>query len=249
MIRNKFLILSSQCTMKLIQFGRGNRRFCDLRLESDSGDSISLYTFLFVLHTKNLLLRFPTIPPQGNYSGGGGGDSSMKESHGRSRGRGGGGQDKIDALGRLFAPENHGLVHKHRFPPRPRQVSHGDSLILDISDPSESVVVGQTLKRPLVINESDGEQIYGRKEDLSNKSDNDSSRPFISKPTADQRSILTLEVISGPSCGARYSIQSTNKSKLPSTLGRVSPSDVLVTDSEVSGKHAKINWDPSGHWK
>ncbi|KAI3752001.1 hypothetical protein L2E82_23100 [Cichorium intybus] len=145
--------------------------------------------------------------------------------------------------GHLSAPQNHGHVHKHRLPPRPRQVSHGDSLILDISDPSESVVVGQTLKRPLVINESDGEQIYGRKEDLSNKSDNDSSRPFISKPTADQRSILTLEVISGPSCGARYSIQSTNKSKLPLTLGRVSPSDVLVTDSEVSGKHAKINWN------
>ena len=56
-------------------------------------------------------------------------------------------------------------------------------------------------------------------------------------------SILTLKVISGPSSGAHYSIQSTNKSKLPLTLGRVSPSDVLVTDSEVSGKHAMINWN------
>lgn len=61
----------------------------------------------------------------------------------------------------------------------------GDSLILDISDPSESVVVGQTLKRPLVIKESAGDEDYGAKEDISNKSriksDNDSSRR-----TADQ---------------------------------------------------------------
>lgn len=56
-------------------------------------------------------------------------------------------------------------------------------------------------------------------------------------------SILNLEIISGPSRGAHYSLQSTNKSKLPSTLGRVSPSDVLVVDSEVSGKHAMINWN------
>lgn len=61
-------------------------------------------------------------------------------------------------------------------------------------------------------------------------------------------SILTLEVISGPSRGARYSVQSTNKSKLPLILGRVSPSDVLVTDSEVSGKHAKINWNLNVRW-
>ncbi|KAL4556542.1 hypothetical protein LXL04_039198 [Taraxacum kok-saghyz] len=128
--------------------------------------------------------------------------------------------------------------HKHRLPPRPPQLSQGDSLILDISDPCEGVVVGQTLKRPVVINES-----AGTNHDLSNKSrirsDNDTS-----KPTADQRSILTLEVISGPSSGTHYSIQSTNKAKLPLTLGRVSPSDLLVTDSEVSGKHARINWNP-----
>lgn len=52
-----------------------------------------------------------------------------------------------------------------------------------------------------------------------------------------------LEVIAGPSCGARYSIKSTNSSRLPLTLGRVSPSDLLLKDSEVSGKHALINWN------
>nr|GEV10908.1 protein phosphatase 2C 70 [Tanacetum cinerariifolium] len=56
-------------------------------------------------------------------------------------------------------------------------------------------------------------------------------------------SILNLEVSSGPSRGTHYSIQSTNKSKLRLTLGRVLPSDLLVVDSEVSRKHPVINWN------
>lgn len=137
----------------------------------------------------------------------------------------------------------HQTDYKHRLPPTHPQLSHGDSLILDISDHSEGSVVGQTLKRPTVTNESAGEQKYDHtKEDLSYKS---RIRPYndISRTSAEQRSILNLSVISGPSCGAHHSLQSTNKSKLPLTLGRVSPSDVLVVDSEVSGKHAMINWN------
>jgi protein phosphatase len=30
---------------------------------------------------------------------------------------------------------------------------------------------------------------------------------------------------------------------LPITLGRVPPSDLVLKDSEVSGKHAQINWN------
>lgn len=56
-------------------------------------------------------------------------------------------------------------------------------------------------------------------------------------------SCLTLEVISGPSQGLQFSVQSTNPSHLPLTLGRVSPSDLLIKDSEVSGKHAMIKWN------
>ena len=56
-------------------------------------------------------------------------------------------------------------------------------------------------------------------------------------------SCLTLEVISGPSQGERYFIESSNSRKLPLTLGRVPPSDLLMKDSEVSGKHAMINWN------
>ena len=52
-----------------------------------------------------------------------------------------------------------------------------------------------------------------------------------------------LEVIDGPSHGLRCSVQSTNTSRLPLTLGRVSPSDLLIKDSEVSGKHALIKWN------
>lgn len=54
---------------------------------------------------------------------------------------------------------------------------------------------------------------------------------------------LNLEVISGPSQGLRCSVQSTNSARLPLTLGRVPPSDLLLKDSEVSGKHALINWN------
>lgn len=38
-------------------------------------------------------------------------------------------------------------------------------------------------------------------------------------------------------------MKSTNTSELPVTIGRVSPGDVILRDSEVSGKHAMINWN------
>lgn len=54
---------------------------------------------------------------------------------------------------------------------------------------------------------------------------------------------LVLEVISGPCHGSRHSIESSDTSKLPVTIGRVSPADITLKDSEVSGKHAMINWN------
>lgn len=53
---------------------------------------------------------------------------------------------------------------------------------------------------------------------------------------------LSLEVIAGPSVGLQYAVHSTNTSKLPVKLGRVS-SDMILKDSEVSGKHAQITWN------
>ncbi|EPS74391.1 kinase-associated protein phosphatase 1, partial [Genlisea aurea] len=54
---------------------------------------------------------------------------------------------------------------------------------------------------------------------------------------------LSLEVLSGPSCGLQYFFRSTNSSKLKVSIGRVSPGDVILKDSEVSGKHAMIYWN------
>jgi hypothetical protein len=52
-----------------------------------------------------------------------------------------------------------------------------------------------------------------------------------------------LEVIAGPSHGINRYLQSDNTSMLPMTLGRVPQSGLVLKDSEVSGKHAQINWN------
>ncbi|KAA8548604.1 hypothetical protein F0562_000288 [Nyssa sinensis] len=148
--------------------------------------------------------------------------------------------------GNFGSPRTHGLDYKQRLPHAASQLTHSDSFVLDV----ENILVGQTLERSLVTNHSAEEQKYGREEDrsydLKFDSDNNSFREFVPKRTADQRgagSSLILEVISGPSHGVRCSIQSSDTSRLPFTLGRVSPSDLLLKDSEVSGKHAMINWN------
>ncbi|CAK9137192.1 unnamed protein product [Ilex paraguariensis] len=135
-----------------------------------------------------------------------------------------------------------GLAYKQRPPSTTPQLTHSDSFVLDISDPSEDILVGQTLKLPLLTNQADQHK-HERKEDLKYSSKSGVDNYCRPKSAGSAGSILTLEVISGPSCGLRCSIQSSNISRLPLTLGRVSPSDVLVNDSEVSGKHALINWN------
>ncbi|XP_054805816.1 protein phosphatase 2C 70-like isoform X2 [Prosopis cineraria] len=101
--------------------------------------------------------------------------------------------------------------------------------------PQEDVAIGQTLKlSPAQLAEF---QKHNR------NFETDKLQDFVQRDILDQRSCLTLEVITGPSCGLHCSVQSTIPSKLPLTLGRVSPSDLLIKDSEVSGKHALINWN------
>ncbi|XP_027361049.1 protein phosphatase 2C 70-like [Abrus precatorius] len=141
-------------------------------------------------------------------------------------------------------PRTHGqgLVHKQRLQTLPISSNMpqggGDTLVVDvISEPSsEDVDVGQTLK----FQTAHVAQIV--KHDTPNFQ-NDRVQDFVQKDISDQRTCLTLEVISGPSRGLRCSVQSTNPSRLPLTLGRVSPSDLLIKDSEVSGKHALIKWN------
>ncbi|WJX59981.1 protein-serine/threonine phosphatase [Trifolium repens] len=153
------------------------------------------------------------------------------------------------------SPRTHGqgLIHKQRLhnhsvsPNFPQGVVGGDTLIVDvISDHHHSedihvdvdvdVDVGQVFKLP-------PPPLLAQIQKPNSNYQNDRLQDFVQRDITDQRSCLTLEVISGPSCGLRCSVQSTNPSRLPLTLGRVSPSDLLIKDSEVSGKHALIKWN------
>ncbi|GMI64517.1 kinase associated protein phosphatase, ROOT ATTENUATED GROWTH 1 [Hibiscus trionum] len=140
----------------------------------------------------------------------------------------------------LRPPRNEGLVHKQRISSASPHLAQGDSLVLDvISDPSEDILVGQTLKRSLATEQLIEALKLSRPENKSQSS----IQEFVPKATSDQRSCLSLEVVSGPSRGTRCSVQSTDTSRLVLILGRVSPSDLLLKDSEVSGKHAMITWN------
>ncbi|XVE81558.1 hypothetical protein DITRI_Ditri15bG0074500 [Diplodiscus trichospermus] len=148
----------------------------------------------------------------------------------------------------LRSPRTQGLVHKQRLPVASPHLAQSDSLVLDvISDPSEDILVGQTLKRPLVTEHLVEALKPGRPENQSQNfkfgGENDSLQEIVPKAISDQRSCLSLEVVSGPSRGIRCSVESTSSSRLPLSLGRVSPSDLLLNDSEVSGKHAMIYWN------
>ncbi|PNT24750.1 hypothetical protein POPTR_008G149700v4 [Populus trichocarpa] len=143
--------------------------------------------------------------------------------------------------GLLHSPRMHDLVYKQRLPSASLQLNEGDSVVLN-SDPIEDLSVGQTI-RFLSLTERLAEvQTHVRQEDQNPNLKNDLLQDLAPKAIADQRSCLSLEVISGPSCGLRCSVQPTSASRLPLTLGRVS-SDLLLKDSEVSGKHAMINWN------
>ncbi|KAL9352804.1 hypothetical protein Peur_055484 [Populus x canadensis] len=142
------------------------------------------------------------------------------------------------------SPWTHGLVYKQRLPSASPQLNQGDSIVLDVvSDQIEELSTGQTF-RCLSLTEPLAEvQKHARLEDQSPNLkyglENDLLQEFVPKVITDQRSCLSLEVISGPSRGLRCSVQSISG---PLTLGRVS-SDLLLKDSEVSGKHAMINWN------
>ncbi|KAK8571808.1 hypothetical protein V6N13_047452 [Hibiscus sabdariffa] len=145
----------------------------------------------------------------------------------------------------LRPPRTRGHFHKQRLSSASPCSAQGDSVVLDVSNPLEDILIGETVKRPF------GHlvelQKHGRPEkqsqNLSFGAEND--RPQGSGPNtfSDQRSCLSLEVVSGPSCGLHCSVLSTSTARLPLTLGRVPPSNLLLKDLEVSGKHAMINWN------
>ncbi|KAI3980010.1 hypothetical protein MKX01_042664 [Papaver californicum] len=150
--------------------------------------------------------------------------------------------------GYFNSPRVHGFVCKQRLPSADAHVAQGASFVLNvIPDPSEDLLVGQTLKRPFLPNRILEEQKDTIKEETNYNptfvSNNAGYQEFTLNDAENQRSSLTLEVVSGPSRGTRHYLQSTDASRLPLTLGRVSPSDLLLKDGEVSGKHALVKWN------
>ncbi|KAK8474646.1 hypothetical protein V6N12_005728 [Hibiscus sabdariffa] len=114
----------------------------------------------------------------------------------------------------LRPPRNEGLVHKQRIPPASSHLAQGDSLVLDvISDPSEDISVGQTLKRPSSTEHLVEALKLGRPENQSQNT----VQEFVPQTISDQQ---VQEVAS---------------------LLRLSL--VLLVDGEVSGKHAQITWN------
>ncbi|XP_018442322.2 protein phosphatase 2C 70 [Raphanus sativus] len=140
-----------------------------------------------------------------------------------------------------------GGLYKQRLPSSsPLLAPQGESFDLQIiSEPSDNALVGEMLKHPAEKLCFDDEvQTYddSQQPDLDKDILSHLSPPLVA--VKDQRSWLSLEVISGPSLGLQYAVHSTSNSKLPVNLGRVS-SDMILKDSEVSGKHAQITWNSS----
>ncbi|WCJ23710.1 kinase associated protein phosphatase [Euphorbia peplus] len=149
--------------------------------------------------------------------------------------------------GQLRLSRPYGLMHKQRPPSTSVYLTQGDSLVLDVeSEAGEDISVGQTLRRPNLKEHLAEPQTHAAQEDKDTVSisglDNDTFQELVPKVITDQRSCISLEVISGPSRGLLCSVQSMNSSRLPLTLGRISR-DLMLKDSEVSGKHAMINWN------
>ncbi|KAK8952293.1 Protein phosphatase 2C 70 [Platanthera zijinensis] len=150
-------------------------------------------------------------------------------------------------VGNVNSLRKHGFVNKKKISSG-FQIRTGDSLVLDVTpDISEDICVGQTLKRSSVPTWPCGGTKYVKREDSSYASEviGDNGRNQISmlKDIGIFRSSINLEVIAGPSAGLSCSRYSNDIAILPITLGRVSPSDLILKDSEVSGKHALINWN------
>ncbi|XP_010492983.1 PREDICTED: protein phosphatase 2C 70-like [Camelina sativa] len=148
--------------------------------------------------------------------------------------------------GLLHSSLTEGRVYKQRLPSSSPHFTQGESFVLEvISEPSENALVGQTLKHP------DGKgtlaevQTYdwqdNRSQNLQHDLEKDRRTDLSPSFVKDQRSWMSLEVIAGPAIGLQHAVNSTITS--PVKLGRVSPADLVLKDSEVSGKHAQITWN------
>ncbi|OEL26560.1 Protein phosphatase 2C 70 [Dichanthelium oligosanthes] len=135
------------------------------------------------------------------------------------------------------SPRSHALADTGRIYPAEFCATQGETHVINVeNDTSEEFQLGSTLKRTTPTNWPAPDQKHIKR--VSGE-DNGS----MSKKDNTYHSSLELEVIAGPSHGISCSRQSSRPSMLPITLGRVPPSDIVLKDSEVSGKHARINWN------
>ncbi|XP_010420727.1 PREDICTED: protein phosphatase 2C 70 [Camelina sativa] len=148
--------------------------------------------------------------------------------------------------GLLHSSLTEGRVYKQRLPSSSPHFTPGESLVLEvISEPSENALVGQTLKLPDEKGTLAEVQTYdwqdNRSQNLQHDLEKDRRTDLSPSFVKDQRSWMSLEVIAGPAIGLQHAVNSTSTS--PVKLGRVSPADLVLKDSEVSGKHAQITWN------
>ncbi|XP_006651941.1 protein phosphatase 2C 70-like [Oryza brachyantha] len=140
---------------------------------------------------------------------------------------------------RITSPRTHGIAEKGATYPTESHIIEGGIHVIDVTNSkTEDLNLGDTLKRTAVAN--------GPTPDVKHiRRDSGENIHTGSIPTKDTvvGSNLALEVIAGPSHGINHYMQSGNKSMLPVTLGRVHPNHLVIKDSEVSGKHAQIDWN------
>ncbi|KAK1643142.1 hypothetical protein QYE76_060947 [Lolium multiflorum] len=126
-------------------------------------------------------------------------------------------------------------THRH---PTESHLVEGEIHVIDVTNgTTEELHLGSTLKRPAETCAPTPEVKHIRR---SSEENNNGGIPVKDITVG---SHLALEVIAGPSHGINRYLQSDNTSMLPMTLGRVPQSDLVLKDSEVSGKHAQINWN------
>ncbi|CAM0877125.1 unnamed protein product [Alopecurus aequalis] len=137
-------------------------------------------------------------------------------------------------------------IWKNRSSTSPRTHSHpteshpieGEIHVIDVTNgTTEELHLGSTFKRTAEASSPTPEAKHIRRASGEN---NNGGIPVKDITVG---SHLALEVIAGPSHGINRYLQSDNTSMLPMTLGRIPQSDLVLKDSEVSGKHAQINWN------
>ncbi|KAL6639547.1 hypothetical protein ACP70R_023277 [Stipagrostis hirtigluma subsp. patula] len=139
------------------------------------------------------------------------------------------------------SPRSHANADTGRIYPAESCATQGETHVINVeNDTSQEFQLGSTLKRTTPTNWPIPDQKHKRR---GSGDDNHNDSISLKDNSYRAESSLDLEVIAGPSHGISCSRHSTTPSMLPITLGRVPPSDLVLKDSEVSGKHARISWN------